>query len=272
MRNMLKPHVALPTDHGSWVFLISPLLIGFFAAGAFPLPVSLFLLLGAFSAFLLRQPLSHIVKMFSGRRGRTDWIAAWAWSAIYSLLALLSAIGLVFFGYTQLLALALPGLLIFAWHLWLVSRREERRRPGVDVLASGALALAAPAAYGLTHPLASPAAAWLFALCWLQSAASIVHAFLRLDQRTWAEIPPTPDRFRAAWRPLLYVSFNLVLTALAAGIGWIAPWLWLPFALQWLEVLWGTWQPAVGWKPTHIGLRQLIVSGLFTLLFVLVWN
>jgi hypothetical protein len=31
-------------------------------------------------------------------------------------------------------------------------------------------------------------------------------------------------------------------------------------------------QPAIGWKPTRIGVRQLIVSVLFTLLFILAWG
>ena len=32
-RGLLDRHVALPGDHGSWVFLLGPLLIGLFAGG-----------------------------------------------------------------------------------------------------------------------------------------------------------------------------------------------------------------------------------------------
>jgi hypothetical protein len=46
----------------------------------------------------------------------------------------------------------------------------------------------------------------------------------------------------------------------------------LPYLLQWGETLWGTLNPAVGMKPTRIGIRQLIVSTLFTLLFIIAWN
>ena len=45
----------------------------------------------------------------------------------------------------------------------------------------------------------------------------------------------------------------------------------IPYALQWGETIWGTIKPAVGMRPTAIGLRQLIVSSLFTVLFILTW-
>jgi len=46
----------------------------------------------------------------------------------------------------------------------------------------------------------------------------------------------------------------------------------IPYALQWGETIWGSLNPAVGVKPTRIGIRQLIISTLFTLLFVITWN
>ena len=55
-----KRYIALPSDHGSWVFLLSPLLIGLFAGGHWT-PAILYLLSGALAAFLLRQPASAAV-------------------------------------------------------------------------------------------------------------------------------------------------------------------------------------------------------------------
>jgi hypothetical protein len=47
----------------------------------------------------------------------------------------------------------------------------------------------------------------------------------------------------------------------------------VPYFLQWGETIWGAlFRPAVGAKPTSIGFRQLAVSSLFTLLFILAWN
>jgi hypothetical protein len=45
-----------------------------------------------------------------------------------------------------------------------------------------------------------------------------------------------------------------------------------PYALQWLETIWGTLNPAVRARPVAIGVRQLIISTLFTILFILIWN
>jgi hypothetical protein len=36
--------------------------------------------------------------------------------------------------------------------------------------------------------------------------------------------------------------------------------------------VWGTLRPAVGVRPTLIGVRQLIVSTIFTVLFILTWR
>ena len=119
---------------------------------------------------------------------------------------------------------------------------------------------------------AVPKGWWLWGLTWFQSAASIVYAFLRLEQRILKEMPDTAMKFRMARRALLYSGFNLVAVLILSLSNTLPPFLWIPYALQWLEVLWGTFKPAVGYKPTRIGFRQLGVSTLFTMLFIIVWG
>jgi hypothetical protein len=65
--SLLRRHVALPSDHGSWVFLFSPLLIGLFAGGSWSM-ATLYLIVAAAAAFLIRQPTTMAVKIHSGRR------------------------------------------------------------------------------------------------------------------------------------------------------------------------------------------------------------
>jgi len=72
-------------------------------------------------------------------------------------------------------------------------------------------------------------------------------------------------------RALVYSTFNLLLVLVLAIISLVPPLLLLPYALQWLETIYGTFVPALGKRPTRIGLRQLVVSSLFTLLFILTW-
>jgi hypothetical protein len=268
--NLFLRHVALPSDHGSWVFLLSPLLIGLFAGGSWSL-ADLFLIIAALSAFLIRQPVTTVVKVYSGRRSRRDLPAAWFWIGIYSFIGAIGLVGLLLQGFTFIFVLALPGIPVFIWHLYLVSKRAERRRMGVEIVASGVLALAAPAAYWLGVGWADPLGWLLFALTWLQSAASIVHAYLRLQQRVLDQTPDINTRIRMGGRALAYTTFNMVFVYVLGIANQVSLLLLLPYTLQWVETIYGTLVPAVGKRPTMIGFRQLIVSSLFTLLFILTW-
>lgn len=276
MQSYLRRQIALPQDHGSWVFILSPLLMGLFAGGRFT-AASLALVIAAMAAFLIRQPVTMAVKAYAGRRPRTDLPAARFWIILYGTVILLALGYLIACGFTYVLLLTVPGAPVFAWHLVLVSKRAERRQAGVEILATGVLALAAPAAYwvGLGHYAAE--GWWLWLWTWLQSSGSIVYAYLRLEQREQAALSPSKGLARSeAWRmgqrALLYTSFNL---ALALILGWIhlqPQWIFLPFLIQWAETVWGITHPAAGWKPTAIGIRQLIVSTLWTILFILCWR
>jgi hypothetical protein len=270
-RVFLQPHIALPTDHGSWVFLLSPLLIGLFAGKSFSLD-SILLILAALAAFLVRQPVTVLVKVLSKRRGRQDLPPALFWAGVYGLIGLLAFTALALRGFGYLFWLAAPGAPVFLWHLVLVSRRQERRQAGVEIVASGVLALAAPAAYWVGVRSPHPAGWWLLGLIWLQSAASIVYAYLRLAQRELKAVPERPVQISMARRALAYTTFNFVFVLILSMQSILPQFLFLPYLLQWLETLWGTLNPAVGVKPTRIGIRQLIVSSLFTVLFILTWS
>ena len=268
---LLRRHVALPSDHGSWVFLLSPLAIGLVAGGRLTAATP-FVVLGAVAVFLLRQPTSLLVKIFSGRRPRDDWPAAAFWTALYGLAGLLSAAALIAMGFAYLLYLFVPALPVYAYHLFLVSRRAERRQMGVEVAGSGILALAAPAALWAGLGRADPMGWWLWGLVWLQSAASILYAYLRLEQRAWAATPPPSECLRRGWLALTATTFSMLAVGAVAAAGVVPAALMLPYLVQWLESLWGTLRPAVGQRPVRIGMRQLIVSSLFTILFMVTWR
>jgi hypothetical protein len=270
VQQLLRRHIALPQDHGSWVFLISPLLVGLFAGGSLS-PATFYLIVAAFSAFLIRQPITIAIKVYSGRRPRRELKAAITWTAIYALIGGLGVRGLVLQGYAYVLYLVIPGLLVFAWHLYLVSRRSERRQLGIELVGSGVLALAAPAVYWVGVGEPRPTGWLLWGLIWLQSAASIVYAYLRLEQRSLSSLPDLADRIRMARRALAYSAFNLLLVTALSVARFVPSLLPMPFALQFAEIVWGSTRPAMGVRPTAIGIRQLLVSSLFTLLFILTW-
>jgi len=279
---MMKPNyfnrqIALPQDHGSWVFILSPLLVGLFAGGAFTY-ASLSLVVAAMAAFLLRQPMAMLVKAYSGRRPRTDLPAARLWIIIYGVIALLALAELFYLGNGYIAYLAIPGIPVFAWHLWLVSKRAERRQAGVEVIATGVLALVAPAAFWVGRGGYDPMGWWLWALTWIQTAASIVYAYLRLEQRDTfptaasASGQERSGKWKMGRRAFLYTSFNLAASLILGWSQMLPQWIFAPFLLQWAETVWGIERPAAGWKPTRIGVRQLIISILWTVLFIFVWR
>jgi hypothetical protein len=265
--NFFNRQIALPQDHGSWVFILSPLLIGICAGGTFTY-ATLSLVAAAMAAFLIRQPLAVMVKAYAGRRPRTDLPAARLWFSVYGVLALLALAELFYLEQGYIALLAIPGIPVFVWHLWLVSRRAERRQAGIEVIATGILSLAAPAALWVGLGRYDSAGWWLWALTWLQSAASIVYAYMRLEQREQAEGQKRSEKWQTGRRAFLYTSFNLTAALLLGWTEILPQWIFVPFLLQWLETVWGIQNPATGWKPTRIGIRQLIVSTLWTVLFL----
>ena len=270
MRENFKKQIAIPQDHGSWVFILSPLLIGIFAGGRFNY-ATISLIIGAMSAFMIRQPLTVYVKAISGRRPKTDLAPARFWLLIYGIISALALTVLILNGFGYVLYLAIPAAPVFAWHLWLVSRRTERKQAGIEVIATGVLSLAAPAAYWVALGGYNPLGWWLWAWTWLQSAASIVYAYLRLEQRELKTRPESRELWKMGKRALIYTSFNLFASLMLGWANIIPQLIFVHFLLQWLETLWGITHPAIGWKPTRIGVRQLIVSTLWTILFILCW-
>jgi len=121
-------------------------------------------------------------------------------------------------GYFYILYLAIPGIPVFVWHLYLVSKRAERKQAGVEILATGALSLVAPAAFWIGQGGYNPLGWALWLLTWLQSAASIVYAYLRLEQRGQAKGQERSGQWNMGVRALQYTSFNLMLSL---GLGWI---------------------------------------------------
>jgi hypothetical protein len=276
-QSLFNRQIALPQDHGSWVFIFSPLLIGIFASGEFNY-ASLALTVAALAAFFIRQPSATMVKAYAGRRPRSDLPAARFWFVVYGVIALLALAELFYLKQGYIALLAVPGIPVFVWHLYLVSKRAERRQAGVEVIATGVLSLVAPAALWVGRGAYDPLGWWLWALTWFQSAASIVYAYVRLEQRERvtkaapASSQERGERWKMGRRAFAYTSFNLGASLV---LGWsqiLSQWIFVPFLLQWLETVWGIQNPATGWKPTRIGIRQLIVSTLWTIIFIIVWR
>lgn len=268
---IFRKSIAITNQHGSWVFLLSPLVIGLWVGNSWSIS-TVYLVAAALAGFMVQHPLMILFKAYTGRRSKRDLPSAFFWTAVYALIGGFAVVGLIIQGFSYLLMLAVPGLVVMIWYLYLVYLRAERRQLGIELVASGVLALAAPAGYWVGVGAPDPLGWWLWVLTWLQSAASIVYAYLRLEQRELDQVPDLKQQIKMGTRAFAYVSFNLVAAGLLAGFDLLPDWIFFPYLIQWLETSWGITNPAVGKKPTQIGFRQLFVSVLFTLAFIITWN
>ena len=268
--NPFRRHIALPRDHGSWAFFLGPLVVGVFVGGRWHTTV-IYLTVAAACGFLMRQPIGLLVKVAAGRRGRDVVPAAAFWVALYAGIAALHVTGLVMRGFAYILVLAVPGVLVFCWYLLLLYRRAERRQWLMEILATGSIALVAPAGMWAGRGAPDLLGWWLWLLMWLQSATGIVYVYLRLEQRALKRIPTAAERLSKGRSALTMAATGLLLALVLGQVGVVSPWLWVPYFLQASEVMRGIWLPALGAKPAAIGVRQLLVKVVFVVLFVALW-
>lgn len=254
----------LPAEHGAWIWLLGPLIAGA-AAGGRPGPAFVWVALAALAAYMIRQPLTIVVKVLAGRRPAAQLPPALAWTFVYLVVLSLALGGLMAAGQARLLGLAVVAAPVFVWHLWLVSRRAERRRPGVEIGAAGVLALGAPAAYWTSQGTSGGVAWTLWLLMWLQSASSIVQVHYRLSGR-WNQ--ENLERL-SPWRVLGYHAVAVLAAAVAVLFGLTPPMTAVAFALPLLDGLVVSAHPDPQAAPRTIGYRQLGVSSIFVVLIAL---
>lgn len=269
----LKKAFAVPTNHGSWVWWLGPFAIGT-AAGGRPAGDAAALFVAALAGFLVHHPAAIAVKAATGRRAPADLRPALAWIAIYAAAAAAAVPCFVVHGHGRVLWLALPGAVVFAVHLLLVARRQERRQLAIEILEAGVLALAAPAAYAVSGGTRDAEGWVLWALCWVQTAGAIVNVFVQLPSRPSAPAPaaspapaPPPPRVPPL-RSLRSLSLALQALALAvaatfAATGEASWWTLAPFALVAVEAVGNALRAPAGRRPAQVGVRQLVVSVVF---------
>jgi len=265
-----RRYAALPQQHGSWALWLAPYAVGIGVSGAVR-PGLVWLTLACLGAFLAVQPLTLLVKIFAGRRSRDDFAAALFWLSAWGLLTGIGCAGLALGGNAAVLLLGLAAVPVLAWQMFLVARHSERGQAGAEIVGAGTLTLAAPAAcLVLGHPAAD---AWrLWGLCWLQAAGAILYIYHRLEQRRRPE-PPARQRLSRA-RGIVAVHLLSLSGVAALGSAGVLPRrTWLPFAFLVAEVVVGSvYLRTAGSRPAAVGLRQVFVTLLFSLLLVLTYR
>lgn len=273
-QRLLRKHIALPQQHGSWALWLGPYAVGVGVAGALNAGLA-WVTLATLGAFLALQPLTILVKILAGRRPATDRAPALFWLAVYSGLVAIGAVGMAASGFGYVLPLGLIAAPVLIWQMALVYRHEERHNLWVEVAGAAVLALAAPAGYWVAGAAteATPTGWLLWLLCALQGFGAIVYVYLRLAHRRLSGVPSWPVRWRMALPAIAANGANVVIAAGLAVAGLIPIAAIALFGLMLGEALYGgLGRIGVGVKPVVIGVRQVIVTAIFSLLLILAYR
>jgi len=263
--------IALPQDHGSWIFLFTPLILGWLFSSNPNLEMAA-LTIAAITFFLMRQPISILVKVLSGRRSDKDKKASIFWTILYGAIGMVGLIYLLLRGkQLTIYLLLIPGVVLLAYYLIQITNHNERRQKTFEMVSTGMLAELAPLLLFLDRGTFIIQDLFLWLLLWFQAAASIEYAFGRLNQRNWKEVPDSKVRIQNGMDALVKTGLNLIFVYMLSSRGLVGEYLWLAYLLQFGETILSISWPGINTKPVMIGFRQLGVSIGFLVLFALLW-
>lgn len=219
----------VPHEHGAWMMLYAPLVIGLVAFRPAPVP-ALLLVLAVSGAFLAQNAVGLLLRR-SVIRGTAFWLG------IYS--ALLAAAGgtlLLVYELFELVWIGVPAALLFGWQIWL--RRAANRRLNAsavsEVAAIGVFALTAPAAFVTARGELGPVAWVVWGACVLYFTSSVFYVRMLVAGARHKEELTAVERW---WLGRGLVGYHLLLSGILATLLW------------WDE---GAWPAVVGYAPVLV--------------------
>jgi hypothetical protein len=248
-RKFFRKSLVIPTEHGSWSWLLVPFLVGAAVAArtgmadrAPWLPLAL-TLIGGLSAFLIRQPAAAWLRIRRRRAGAADEPLAAGWTLGLALVAGACLAGLLALGRAALLWLVIPfvGVLLF----YLAASRSGRaalRALWTELIGAAGLALMAPAAVIAAAGNLVPLAWVVWGLMGAQNMLGVLYVRLRLADTHGR---PAKRPAVAANRPLVLGGHiaglaAVVVTGLLGGVPLPAA---LPFVGFLLRAVWAVARP-----------------------------
>lgn len=257
----------LPKEHGSWVMLIVPLLLGFSLAPGWDWR-GIILIVAAFGFFLVRTPLATLVK--TRKRKQTDRTYLWRWTAIYGGITGLAGGWLVFVeGLWWLVLIGAVGASLILVNLWLVYKRQEMSVLS-ELLGIFGLALGAPMAYYVTSDILNNQAIMLWLINGLYFGSTVFYVKLKVRQQPRKPIPPMLKvRLADAQAGLIYQVGSLLAVIGLAILGEIPFLLPLAFLPATFKVFYGSiwhWQDRKTLSLPRLGVIEIIHAVIFVIL------
>ncbi len=259
-RLVYRKTIVMPTEHGSWPWLLVPFAVGAGIAGRFNLPVWL-TLIGALAAFFMRQPMTVWLRARRGKARAADGPIAAGWVLTFALAGLLALIGLIVLKRGAMLVLLWPFLAILA--LYLIAARYGRaglRSLWMELAGAGALSMMAPAAAIAGN---GRVIGWEWALWGMMAAQNVLGAlYVRL------RVADTHNRPMRRW-PIVAAHFVGLLVGIGVGIeGFVPLATAVPFAGYLIRAGWAAAAPHPIPNIKKFGFTELgieIISGLWIL-------
>jgi hypothetical protein len=246
-RVRLKP-IALPSEHGSWGFLLEPLLLGLALA---PTLAGFSLALAVAAAFLVRNPLRVFLRARGG--GSPRFAVARRVALFYGIVAVLGVVaGAAVAGVAPLwpLAAVSPLAVVFV-HF---DARNRGRSMTAELLAPAGLAAATPAiVLAAGWPTAAAVTAWVVVVIKALPTVIYIRARLRLEDGVRVTVWPS-------------ATAHLLAVAVAVGLWW---WGAVPLSVAGaLAVLAargiiGLTPVRWGRTPKQIGVLEFVFSGIY---------
>ncbi len=264
LRRMWRKHLIVPTEHGSWSWMLVPFGVGVLVAQESHFTVWL-TLMGGLSLFFMRQPAMVWTRARRGRARRTDGTLALGWLALLCLIGLLSLIGLLWAGRWMLLWMLIPITAVFSIYLFAAKQGQGAIRTLWMELA-GAVALAgmAPAALIAAEEQLSTTAWVLWLVMGIQNVVGVIYVRLRIADTHKRPYPR---------RSVILIHAGAVGLIVLLSLFQLAPiWLFVPFGAMLIRAIWAVANvhPIESIKQfgfTEIGVE--IASGIW---IVIVWQ
>lgn len=257
-RRIFRKQIVIPSEHGSWSWLLVPYFVGLLVAGEWNAAASV-VLIGGLAGFLLRQPASIYLRIHAGKGRKSDQSLALIWTVILASIALLSLFALLVMGLIEILWLLLPMVGVFGFYLLATrQRRSGMRTLWMELAGAVGLAVMAPAAYIAATGQLDLVAWALWLLLAGQNALGVLYVRLRIADTHGRVINRPP----ILWVHIVVLAV-LVLAAFAKQIPWLVV---VPFAGYLLRAIWAVSKVRPVSKIKRFGFSEIgfeILGGVF---------